>query len=248
MSKNIIVNGITYDASHVSAPLADGSGNATFRESSELSLQSKSVTPTKAEQSVTSDPPYFGLSGVVVKAIPNTYVQPTSTNAGGELAAGSTIAAGTYFTGEATVPSGSGESNPIVSLNTASGTVDESVWKIITKGEIIGQDSGGSNVTAGYDGFLFYPSKGTDHVYTFYGTERVGPYNGEWIKIVISQFNSSKASGSFVKDNGGGATANLGMDKITVSGKTCYYISNSLSMPAAFYVGYAIPYSAIGWV
>lgn len=35
-----------------------------------------------------------------------SYVLPTSTNAGGELAAGSTIAAGTYFSGEATVPSG----------------------------------------------------------------------------------------------------------------------------------------------
>lgn len=106
MSKNITVNGTTYDASYVNAPLADGSGNATFRESSELSLQSKSVTPTKDEQSVSSDPPYFGLSGVTVKAIPSEYVKPTSTNAGGELAAGSTIAAGTYFTGEATVPSG----------------------------------------------------------------------------------------------------------------------------------------------
>lgn len=38
----------------------------------------------------------------------SSYVLPTSTNAGGELAAGSTIAAGTYFTGEATVPSGGG--------------------------------------------------------------------------------------------------------------------------------------------
>lgn len=108
MSKNITVNGTTYDTSYVNAPLADGSGNATFRESSELSLQSKSVTPTKDEQSVSSDPPYFGLSGVTVKAIPNTYVQPTEINAGGELTAGSTIAAGTYFSGEATVPSGGG--------------------------------------------------------------------------------------------------------------------------------------------
>ena len=108
MSKNITVNGTTYDASYVSAPLADGSGNATFRESSELSLQSKSVTPTKDEQLVTQDSNHFGLSSVAVKAIPDTYVQPTATNAGGELAAGSTIEAGTYFTGKATVPSGGG--------------------------------------------------------------------------------------------------------------------------------------------
>ena len=108
MSKNITVNGTTYDASYVNAPLADGSGNATFRESSELSLQSKSVTPTEEEQLVTQDSNYFGLSSVAVKAIPNTYVKPTATNAGGELAAGSTIAAGTYFTGTATVPSGGG--------------------------------------------------------------------------------------------------------------------------------------------
>lgn len=38
----------------------------------------------------------------------SSYVLPTSTNAGGELAAGSTIAAGTYFSGEASVPSGGG--------------------------------------------------------------------------------------------------------------------------------------------
>lgn len=246
MSKNITVNGTTYDASYVSAPLADGSGNAKFRESSELSLQSKSVTPTESQQTVTPASDYFALDKVTVGAIPSEYVKPTVTNPGGELTAGSTIAAGTYFSGAATVPSGG--NNPIVSLNTEAGTVDEAVWKIIAKGEIIGQDSGGNNVTAGYDGFLFYPSKGTDHVYTFYGTEHTGPFNGEWIKIVISQFNSSKATGSFVKDNSGGLVANLGMDVITAGGKTCYYVSNSLSIPAASYVGYAIPYSAIGWV
>ena len=177
----------------------------------------------------------------------SSYVLPTSTNAGGELTAGSTIAAGTYFTGEAMVPSGSGESNPIISLNTDAGTVDESVWKIIAKGDVIGQGSDGNNVTAGYPGFVFYPSKGTNYVYTLYGTEHAGAVHGEWIKIVISQCNSSKATGSVVKDNGGGVVGNLGMDKITSGGKTCYYVSNSLSVPAASYVGYAIPYSAIGW-
>lgn len=108
MSKNITVNGTTYDASYVSAPLADGGGNATFRESSELSLQSKSVTPTESQQTVTPASDYFALDKVTVGAIPSEYVKPTSRNSGGELTAGSTIAAGTYFTGAATVPSSGG--------------------------------------------------------------------------------------------------------------------------------------------
>lgn len=109
MAKDILINGNTYTgAKTIQIPLSGSSGDATFKEEGELSLQSKSVTPTEAEQSVTSDPSYFGLSSVAVKAIPNTYVKPTVTNAGGELTAGSTIAAGTYFSGEATVPSGGG--------------------------------------------------------------------------------------------------------------------------------------------
>ena len=47
----------------------------------------------------------------------SSYVLPTSTNAGGELAAGSTIAAGTYFSGEATVPSGGGLAEGQVALH-----------------------------------------------------------------------------------------------------------------------------------
>lgn len=109
MAKNILINGNTYTGVKiVQIPLSGSSGNATFKEEGELLLQSKSITPTKDEQSVTPDSNYFGLGSVAVKAIPDAYVQPTSINAGGELSAGSTIEAGTYFTGAATVPSGGG--------------------------------------------------------------------------------------------------------------------------------------------
>lgn len=49
-----------------------GGGNYT--------LQSKTVTPTKKQQSITSDAGYYGLSDVVVAAIPEAYQDVSSVN------------------------------------------------------------------------------------------------------------------------------------------------------------------------
>lgn len=50
-----------------------GGGNYT--------LQSKTVTPTKSQQSITPDQGYYGLSGVTVKAIPENFQDVSATTA-----------------------------------------------------------------------------------------------------------------------------------------------------------------------
>lgn len=52
-------------------------------------LQSKTVTPAKAQQNVTPDDGYFGLSDVTVAAIPETYQDVGAVTAGaGDVLAG----------------------------------------------------------------------------------------------------------------------------------------------------------------
>lgn len=71
-----------------------GGGNYT--------LQTKTVTPTKKQQSVAPDSGYYGLSAVTVGAIPDTYQDVSSVN----TAAGDVLTGKIYVTSDGTVTTG----------------------------------------------------------------------------------------------------------------------------------------------
>jgi len=69
------------------------------------SLQSKTITPTKSQQSITPDSGYYGLSDVTVAAIPEAYQNVSAVNAAaGDVLAGKVIvdATGASVTGTMT--------------------------------------------------------------------------------------------------------------------------------------------------
>ena len=73
-TKTTTVNGkVTSDNGYV------GLKEVTVNVQTALTLQSKTVTPTKSQQNIAADSGYDGLSGVTVNAIPDNYVIPTGT-------------------------------------------------------------------------------------------------------------------------------------------------------------------------
>lgn len=94
-----------------------GGGNYT--------LQPKTVTPTKSQQSITPDQGYYGLSGVTVKAIPENFQDVSATTA----AAVDVLATKVFIAANGTTTTGTMSNNGAVS-KTLDATTDNQSYTI----------------------------------------------------------------------------------------------------------------------
>lgn len=129
-------------------------------------LQSKTVTPTKNQQSITPDQGFFGLSDVTVKAIPDAYQNVSSVTAAAEdVLATKTIVDATGTTVVGTMPN-----NGAVTKKLTGGDKDSSYT--IPKG----YHNGSGTVSVDTESMTVTPSE---------DLQRVTPTAGKLIKEII---------------------------------------------------------------
>ena len=105
---------------------------------STITLQNKTITPTKSEQTIQADAGYDGLESVKVGAIPSEYVDTTSgTATGADILKGKTAyAKGTLITGTLTASSITIAVNGTTSSETTGTLYNEITVRVPTKGGI----------------------------------------------------------------------------------------------------------------
>ena len=156
------------------------------------SLQSKTVTPTKAQQPITPDSGYYGLSDVTVGAIPDAYQDVSSVTA----AAGDVLTGKIIVTADGKVTTGTMPNNGTVSKTLDAGTPSYTIPK--------GYHSGSGAVKITTEEKAVTPTK---------ASQEVTPSTGK----VLSKVTVSAIPANFVDTSSGDAT-----DADILSGKIAF--------------------------
>ena len=146
------------------------------------SLQSKTVTPTKAQQPITPDSGYYGLSDVTVAAIPDAYQDVSSVTA----AAGDVLTGKILFTADGKVTTGTMPNNSAVSKVLDTGTTTYTIAK--------GYHSGTGSVKITTEAKTVTPTK---------ESQQVTPSTGK----VLSQVTVAAIPSNYIDTSEGDATA-----------------------------------------